>query len=101
LLPREILEGKKRGFVPPIGTWLRNDLQPLAREALSPATVRRQGFFRPEAVDALIDAHAAGRADNSRKIWALLTFSLWFDHYAEGSAGPAPELRADALLAEA
>jgi asparagine synthase (glutamine-hydrolysing) len=100
LLPREILEGKKRGFVPPIGNWLRNDLQPLAREALSPATLRRQGFFRPEAVAALLDAHAARRADNSRKIWALLTFSLWFDRYGQSGSAPT-ELPADALLAEA
>ena len=75
LLPREILEGEKRGFSPPMGTWLRGELQPMAREALSGETVRRQGFFEPEAVARLLDAHVAGTADNSRKIWALLTFS--------------------------
>jgi asparagine synthase (glutamine-hydrolysing) len=81
LLPREILEGEKRGFVPPIGRWLREDLQPLTNELLSPANVKRQGFFQPAAVTRLLEAHRAGRADNSRKIWALLTFSLWFDQY--------------------
>jgi asparagine synthase (glutamine-hydrolysing) len=83
LLPREILEGKKKGFVPPIGTWLRKDLQPLMRDVLSPENVRRQGFFRPEVVTQLLESHAERRADNSRKIWALLTFSLWFDRYGE------------------
>jgi asparagine synthase (glutamine-hydrolysing) len=87
LLPSEILEGKKRGFVPPIGGWLRGSLQPLAREALSPANLDRQGFFRSDVATRLIDDHVAGRADNSRKVWALLTFSLWHDRYAE--AGPA------------
>jgi asparagine synthase (glutamine-hydrolysing) len=100
LLPREILEGKKRGFVPPIGTWLREDLQPLVRDVLSPASVERQGFFRGDVVTGLIDAHAAGRADNSRKLWALLTFSLWFDRYAgvpvrEPDSAPAAVLAAD------
>jgi asparagine synthase (glutamine-hydrolysing) len=99
LLPREVLEGEKRGFVPPIGTWLRNELQPLTREALSPANLRRQGFFRPEAVSELLDAHAAGRVDNSRKIWALLTFSLWSDRYADGAVPE--ELSAERLVAEA
>jgi asparagine synthase (glutamine-hydrolysing) len=98
LLPREILEGKKRGFAAPIGTWLRADLLPLTRDVLSPANVERQGFFRPEVVTRLVDDHAAAAADNSRKIWALLTFSLWFDRYANGRA-EAPAAAAS-LLAE-
>jgi asparagine synthase (glutamine-hydrolysing) len=99
LLPRAILEGKKRGFSAPIGNWLRNELQPLAREVLSPADLRRQGFFEPDAVTRLLDEHAARRADNSRKIWAVLTFALWFDRYA-GADVPA-EVRAEQLLTEA
>ena len=99
LLPREILEGEKRGFSPPMGNWLRGELQPLARDALSPETVRRQGFFEPAAVTRLLDAHVAGTADNSRKVWALLVFSLWHERYAGGSL-PA-ELEPEQLVAEA
>jgi asparagine synthase (glutamine-hydrolysing) len=99
LLPREILEGEKRGFVPPIGAWLNGELRDLTREVLSPASLRRQGFFRPEAAERLLADHAARRADNSRKIWALLTFSLWFDRYGDGSASAEPT--AQPLAAEA
>jgi asparagine synthase (glutamine-hydrolysing) len=95
LLPREILEGKKRGFSPPIASWLRNELQPVAREVLSPANVRRQGLFEPDVVTRLLDEHVAGRADHSRKVWALLTFGLWFDRYAMPGA---PRVRAGADL---
>jgi asparagine synthase (glutamine-hydrolysing) len=101
LLPDEIVAGKKRGFSPPIGTWLRNELQPLTREVLSAGALRDQGFFRHETVTALIDDHAAGKSDNSRKIWALLTFSLWFDRYVSGAASSEPTAPTDALLAEA
>jgi asparagine synthase (glutamine-hydrolysing) len=94
LLPREILVGKKRGFSAPIGGWLRGPLQPFAREVLSVDTVKRQGFFRPEPVTRLLDEHADGRADNSRKIWALLTFSLWFDRYARDSGSAAGAAKA-------
>ena len=99
LLPREIIEGKKRGFSPPIGNWLRNELQPVARDVLSAAAVERQGFFQPDAVTRLIDDHVAGSADNSRKIWALLTFSLWFDRYASGNVPPEHESAPAAALA--
>ena len=101
LLPQEILAGKKRGFSPPIGSWLRNELQPMTRDVLSAAALREQGFFQHDVVTALIDDHAAGKADNSRKIWALLTFSLWFDRYGTGEASSEPSASTDALLAEA
>jgi asparagine synthase (glutamine-hydrolysing) len=87
LLPREILEGKKRGFSAPIGAWLRGELQPLTREVLSASSLERQGFFDPGVVAQLLDDHVAARADNSRKIWALLTFSLWFEHYVSTPVG--------------
>jgi asparagine synthase (glutamine-hydrolysing) len=89
LLPKEILEGTKRGFSAPIGAWLRGPLQPMVRDVLSADALDRQGFFQPRVVDGLLDEHVAGRADNSRKLWALLTFSLWHDRYAQAAPQPA------------
>jgi asparagine synthase (glutamine-hydrolysing) len=86
LVPAEILKGEKRGFAMPMAAWLRGELEPLAREVLSPQNLRRQGFFRPDAVGRLIDDHVAGRADHYRKIWAVLMFSMWFDRYASGAS---------------
>src|SRR5204863_6676729 len=57
LLPRDIVRGKKRGFSIPAAAWLRGELEPFARETLSAETVRRQGFFRADAVHRLIDDH--------------------------------------------
>jgi asparagine synthase (glutamine-hydrolysing) len=82
LLPREIIEGRKRGFSIPAASWLRGELAPFAREVLSPARLRDQGYFDPVVVSRLIDAHVAGREDYSRHLWGLLSFSLWFDRYA-------------------
>ncbi len=85
LLPKEIIEGKKQGFSMPVARWLRGELQPVARELLSPERIRRQGFFKPETVTRMLDAHASGRADFSRQLWALLVFSLWYDEYVEAT----------------
>jgi asparagine synthase (glutamine-hydrolysing) len=79
LLPARIVNGRKRGFSIPAAAWLRGELEPFARETLSAATLRRQGFFRPEPVRRLIDDHVAGRADLSRQLWGLMAFTLWFD----------------------
>jgi asparagine synthase (glutamine-hydrolysing) len=81
LLPASLLRARKQGFSIPAAAWLRGDLQPFAREVLSREAIARQGYFRPEAVTALIDAHAAGREDLSRQLWGLLAFTLWHERY--------------------
>jgi asparagine synthase (glutamine-hydrolysing) len=83
LLPGEIVHGKKRGFSIPAAAWLRGELEPFARETLSPATLRRQGFFAPDAVQRVLDAHVAGREDLSRQLWGLLAFTLWYERHVE------------------
>jgi asparagine synthase (glutamine-hydrolysing) len=83
LLPREIVRGKKRGFSIPAAAWLRGELEPFARETLSPETLRRQGFFRADVVDRLLAEHVAGREDRSRQLWGLLAFTLWHERHVE------------------
>jgi asparagine synthase (glutamine-hydrolysing) len=90
LVPREIVRGRKRGFSIPAAAWLRGELEPFARDTLSPDRVRRQGFFRPDAVTGLIDRHVAGREDLSRQLWGLLAFTLWHEHHVEGIRRDAP-----------
>jgi asparagine synthase (glutamine-hydrolysing) len=82
LLPREIVRGRKQGFSIPAAAWLRGDLEPFARETLSPQRVRDQGVFEPETVTAILDRHTSRKEDLSRQIWGLLMFSLWHDRYA-------------------
>jgi len=84
LLPREIVHGRKRGFSIPAAAWLRGELEPFARETLSRETLARQGFFRTETVERLIDDHVAGREDLSRQLWGLLAFTLWHERHVEG-----------------
>jgi asparagine synthase (glutamine-hydrolysing) len=80
-LPKQIIDGTKRGFSMPVSAWLRTDLLPMVRDTLSPAAVERQGFFDPVAVNALVDAHVSGTANMGNKLWSLLVFSLWHDRY--------------------
>jgi asparagine synthase (glutamine-hydrolysing) len=83
LLPRQIAQGKKRGFSIPAAAWLRGELEPFARETLSPDVLRRQGFFEPAVVTRLIDDHVERREDRSRQLWGLLAFTLWHERHVE------------------
>ncbi len=96
LLPREVVHGRKRGFSIPAAAWLRGELEPLARDVLSPETLRRQGFFAPEVATRLLDRHLARKEDLSRQLWGLIAFTLWYQGHVEQE--PAP-LRSARLLA--
>jgi len=98
LLPHRIARGKKRGFSIPAAAWLRGELEPFARETLSAETLRRQGYFRPEAATALLDRHVAGKEDLSRQLWGLLAFTLWHEHHVEREPVPLASERMEALV---
>jgi asparagine synthase (glutamine-hydrolysing) len=99
LVPGEVVHGRKRGFSIPAAAWLRGELEPFARETLSPGNLGRQGFFRPEPVGRLLDDHAAGREDWSRQLWGLLAFTLWYERHVEQEPPQLRSARMDALVA--
>ncbi|HEX4323952.1 MAG TPA: asparagine synthase (glutamine-hydrolyzing) [Gaiellaceae bacterium] len=99
LVPREVVHGRKRGFSIPAAAWLRGELEPFARETLSPENLRRQGFFQPEPVARLIDEHVAGREDWSRQLWGLLAFTLWYERHVEQEPPRLESARMEALAA--
>src|SRR4051794_35876107 len=82
LVPSQVVRARKRGFSIPAAAWLRGPLVPFAREALSPARLRRQGVLDPDTVDATLRRHIDGRADLSRQLWGLICLSLWLDRDA-------------------
>jgi len=98
LLPREIVGGRKRGFSIPAAAWLRSELEPFARDVLAPATLRRQGFFAPDAVARILDRHVRGDEDLSRQLWGLLAFTLWYERHVERQPGPLVSARMEALV---
>jgi asparagine synthase (glutamine-hydrolysing) len=83
-LPREIVYRRKRGFPVPIARWFRTNLREKVREILlDPKSIGRQ-YFKQSYVKGVLDKHAAGREDLSRRIFALLTLELWHRKYIDG-----------------
>ena len=76
LLPDEVLRRRKRGFVVPIGEWLRGELREFARSRLFDARAD-DGWLRVAALRDLWEDHQAGRRDYSRALWAVLIFRIW------------------------
>jgi asparagine synthase (glutamine-hydrolysing) len=77
ILPREIIWRRKAGFGAPLRSWLVGELAPLVEDLLSEGTLRSRGLVDPAVVARLRAENAAGTADNSLRIYALVSLELW------------------------
>ncbi len=82
IVPPYMKEKKKLGFPTPIRVWLKSDLGIYAREIITNAAVDK--LINKEYVLELLDEHIQGKKDNSRKVWTVFMFCLWYQIYIEG-----------------
>jgi asparagine synthase (glutamine-hydrolysing) len=99
MLPRDILERRKRGFGTPMGAWLRQDLAPLVRGLLSEVVVNARGLFRFPEVQNLIAAHEANRIDGTDRLLALINLEVWSRIYLDGRTPEDVSAELKAMLA--
>ena len=79
-LPEEVSEKKKLGFPVPIAKWLRqDDYYEKIKESFTSEAAEQ--FFNVKEIVKLLDAHKSGKKDNSKKIWTLYMFLVWYDIY--------------------
>lgn len=96
-IPPALLHRKKQGFQLPLVEWMRNEMKTkFWGILLEPRTLER-GYFKPEAVRALIDEHVRGRRNRSGMLWRMLVLELWHRNFMEarsswGVARRAPEI---------
>lgn len=75
-IPGEIRNRKKMGFPVPYESWLRNDLKDVAWSVLTDRRTVERGYFRKDAIEALLKANSNG-SNYSKEIFSLLSLELW------------------------
>jgi asparagine synthase (glutamine-hydrolysing) len=78
-LPEDIIYRPKHGFGVPIGAWLRRDMR-FVRDSL---LEKNRGMLKRPALEHLINEHASGKRDNSKRLWTLLTLEWWHRLYVD------------------
>ena len=69
---------KKLGFPVPIRVWLKEDkYYSMVKRAFTSKPARK--YFHVSRIVKLLDDHRDGKADNSRKIWTIYTFLVWYN----------------------
>ncbi len=82
LLPPAILRRRKRGLSVPIASWINDGLRVEVDRLLAPGRLSAEGWFRPEAVGALLAEHRGGSANHARRLWPLVMFQRWLERWA-------------------
>src|SRR6202012_5437894 len=76
-LPAEIVHRPKASFGAPLRAWVRGDLSELINDVLVGGELVQTGMLRRPALRRLIADEQAGRQDNAKQIWQLLSMELW------------------------
>lgn len=79
-LPDSVAQKRKLGFPVPIRIWLKQDkFYNLVKNAFVSEAADR--YFKTEVLLGLLESHRRDEADNSRKIWTVYMFLLWYEKY--------------------
>lgn len=86
-LPDMVAEKKKLGFPVPIRIWIKdNKYYNMIKKAFTSEAAAE--FFNTDILVRYLDDHKEGKADNSRKIWTVYMFLVWYtDFFGDGYNG--------------
>ena len=79
-LPDMVAEKKKLGFPVPIRIWLKDEkYYNIIKKAFNSEAANK--YFNTSELMKYLDDHKAGKADNSRKIWTVYMFLVWYEDF--------------------
>lgn len=90
ILPREVVNRRKRGFLFPLVVWLRRGaLKELMEDVLSQVSVSRRGILDADVVAGVKHEFLTTRSDQPRmylmfqRVWTLIVFEMWCRAYLD------------------
>lgn len=79
-MPEATAEKEKLGFPVPTRVWLRDEkYYNVVKTKFKGKTAEK--FFNTDVLVAWLDSHFSGKEDNSRRVWTIYVFLVWYDIY--------------------
>lgn len=79
-MPEATAEKEKLGFPVPTRVWLRDEkYYNVVKKKFTGKTAEK--FFNTDTLVAWLDEHFSGKEDNSRRVWTVYVFLVWYDIY--------------------
>lgn len=80
-LPEALIERPKRGFMLPVGHWLRGDLRDWAEALLTPQRLAASGIDDVATVRTAWGEHVSGTRDRASRMWTVLMYQAWHEKW--------------------
>lgn len=81
IVPDHVLARKKLGFPVPIRHWLKDELYDWAKTLIEESGTDE--YLNKQEVLNMLERHASGKEDLSRKLWTVLIFMVWHQIFIE------------------
>lgn len=81
LLPKEIIDGPKKGFEVPLGSFLKNELRPILMDTLARPDSRVGAYLSRKFLDGLINGNVMADRNKPYILYALLVLELWLRRF--------------------
>lgn len=79
-LPEEVASKKKLGFPVPTRVWLKDEkYYNIVKTAFQSEAAKK--YFNTDKIVKYLDDHKNGKADNSRKVWTIYMFLVWYNQF--------------------
>lgn len=79
-MPEATAEKEKLGFPVPTRVWLRDEkYYNVVKAKFKGKTAEK--FFNTDVLVSWLDSHFSGKEDNSRRVWTIYVFLVWYDIY--------------------
>ena len=79
-LPEEVASKKKLGFPVPTRVWLKDEkYYNIVKTAFQSEAAQK--YFNSDKIVKYLDDHKNGKADNSRKVWTIYMFLVWYNQF--------------------
>ena len=79
-LPEEVASKKKLGFPVPTRVWLKDEkYYNIVKTAFQSEAAQK--YFNTDKIVKYLDDHKNGKADNSRKVWKIYMFLVWYNQF--------------------
>ncbi len=85
ILPREVINHRKQGFVGPMAQWLKKDLRTYVFETLSEKNLKKHDLLNDTTIKRILNEHFSGKEIHDTLIWSILVFQKWYDMYIENN----------------
>ena len=78
IIPKEVLNRKKRGFTPPLINWLNKNIRELESKYIVKDEIKRRKIIEYDEIEKIFSKFKEGEKQNYMKVWSIICLEAWF-----------------------